>query len=252
MFKKELSIFFTAFMFFSRIPAPKWVDHSNEILKKSARYLSLIGVIVGCFGALIYWVSLFILPQNISLLLSIISTIWITGAFHEDGFADVCDGFGGGYTKDKILAIMKDSLVGTYGIVGLICLLSLKYVSLNEIPVNIILTIIAGHSVSRFITSFILYFYPYARIGDSKAKSIASTFTLSSLITNGVFGIIPLFFYNNYWVFLTLIPPFIAMLLLGRFFKKWIGGQTGDCAGATQQVAEVVFYLSLIVLWKFI
>ena len=252
MIKKELSIFFTALMFFSRIPAPKWVDHSSEILKKSAKYLSLIGIIVGCFGALIYWASSFILPQNISLLLSIISTIWVTGAFHEDGFADVCDGFGGGYTKDKILAIMKDSLVGTYGIVGLICLLGLKFLSLNEIPNHLIITLIAGHSVSRFITSFLLYFYSYARIGDSKAKSIAGTFSLSSLITNGIFGIIPLFLFNNYWVFLALIPPFLAMLLLGRFFNKWIGGQTGDCAGATQQVTEVVFYLTLIVLWRFI
>lgn len=253
MLKKEFNIFFTALMFFTRIPGPKWVEHSDEVLKNSSRYFSLIGIIIGCFAAGIYWASSFILPENIAVLLSIISTIWITGAFHEDGFADVCDGFGGGWTKDKILAIMKDSLLGTYGIVGLIGLFALKFLSLNEITNQLIITLIAGHSVSRFIASFLLYLYPYARSGeDSKAKSVASTFKFSSLILNGIFGLAPLFFYDTYWIFLALIPPFIAMLLLGRFFNKWIGGQTGDCAGATQQVAEVLFYLSIIILWKFI
>lgn len=253
MLKKEIHIFFTAIMFFTRIPTPKWVDASGEILKECAKYFSLIGIIIGAFGSLIFWGATFILPQNISILLSIIGTIWATGAFHEDGFADVCDGFGGGYTKDKILAIMKDSLVGTYGIVGLICLLFLKYFSLVELSNQFIIICISGHSVSRFIASFILFLYPYARTeGPSKAKPIASTFTLKHLILNGLMGCAPLFLFSNYWIFLCLIPPFIAMLLLGRFFKKWIGGQTGDCAGATQQITEVVFYLSILVLWKFI
>ncbi|MDF1516434.1 MAG: adenosylcobinamide-GDP ribazoletransferase, partial [Lutibacter sp.] len=86
----------------------------------------------------------------------------------------------------------------------------------------------------------------------SKAKPMAHALKVSSLIINGIIGLLPLFFYNSYWIFLAIIPPFISMLFMGRFFKKWIGGQTGDCAGATQQVAEVVFYLSILVLWKFI
>lgn len=251
--KKEIDIFFTAIMFFTRIPCPKWVDHSGNVLQKCTKYFSLIGVLVGGFGALVYWGASYILPQNISILLSYVSTIWITGAFHEDGFADVCDGFGGGWTKDKILAIMKDSLVGTYGIVGLICLFILKYFSLAEISNQLIITIIAGHSVSRCITTFILYLYPYARTDNSsKSVAVASNFKLNYLIFNIIIGLSPLLFFETYWVFLALIPPFIAMLLLGRFFKKWIGGQTGDCAGATQQITEVVFYLSLLVLWKYI
>ncbi|RXP44810.1 adenosylcobinamide-GDP ribazoletransferase [Lutibacter sp. HS1-25] len=251
--KKELSIFFTAIMFFTRIPCPKWINCSSESLQKCTKYFSLIGIIVGGFGALIYWSASYILPQNIAIILSVISTIWITGAFHEDGFADVCDGFGGGYTKEKILLIMKDSLVGTYGIVGLICLLTLKFTSLSQINSQLIITLIAGHSVSRCITTFILYLYPYARIDESsKSKDVAGGFKPTNLILNVIIGLIPLFFYDTYWVFLALIPPFIAMLLLGRFFNKWIGGQTGDCAGATQQITEVVFYLSLLVLWKFI
>lgn len=253
MLKKELNIFFTAIMFFTRIPIPKWIDSSSETLKECAKYFSLIGIIIGAFGGLVYFTFSLILPQNIAILLSIIGTIWATGAFHEDGFADVCDGLGGGYTKEKILLIMKDSLVGTYGIVGLISLLLLKYITLLELSNYFILICISGHSVSRFLASSILFLYPYARTEEtSKGKPVASSFTFTHLLINGIIGCLPLFFFSNYWVFLTLIPSTIAMLLLGRFFNKWIGGQTGDCAGATQQITEVVFYLSILILWKFI
>ena len=253
MLKKELSVFFTAMMFFTRIPCPKWIDHSPEMLNKSTKYFSLIGIIVGSFGALTYWVISFILPENIALFLCMVATIWITGAFHEDGFADVCDGFGGGWTKEKILTIMKDSRLGTYGTIGIVGILTTKYLALSAFPNQLLITLIAGHSISRFISTMLLYLYPYVRDDlTSKAKPMAHALKLPSLITNGIIGLLPLFFYNSYWIFLAIIPPFISMLLMGRFFKKWIGGQTGDCAGATQQIAEVTFYLSILVLWKFI
>ena len=207
----------------------------------------------GSFGALTYWVISFILPENIALFLCMVATIWITGAFHEDGFADVCDGFGGGWTKEKILTIMKDSRLGTYGTIGLVGILATKYLALSTFPNQLLITLIAGHSISRFISTMLLYLYPYVRDDlTSKAKPMAHALKLPSLITNGIIGLLPLFFYNSYWIFLAIIPPFISMLLMGRFFKKWIGGQTGDCAGATQQIAEVTFYLSILVLWKFI
>lgn len=253
MLKKELSVFFTAMMFFTRIPCPKWIDHSPEILNKSTKYFSLVGIIVGSYGALTYWMISFILPENIALFLSMIATIWITGAFHEDGFADVCDGFGGGWTKEKILTIMKDSRLGTYGTIGLVGILATKYLALSAFPNQLLITLIAGHSISRFISTILLYLYPYVRDDlTSKAKPMAHALKVSSLIINGIIGLLPLFFYNSYWIFLAIIPPFISMLFMGRFFKKWIGGQTGDCAGATQQIAEVTFYLSILVLWKFI
>lgn len=253
MLKKELSVFLTAVMFFTRIPCPKWIDHSPEMLNKSTKYFSLVGIIVGSFGALTYWLISFILPENIALFSCMIATIWITGAFHEDGFADVCDGFGGGWTKEKILTIMKDSRLGTYGTVGLVGILATKYLALSAFPNQLLITLIAGHSISRFISTILLYLYPYVRDDlTSKAKPMAHALKLSSLVINGIIGLLPLLFYNSYWIFLAIIPPFISMLLMGRFFKKWIGGQTGDCAGATQQIAEITFYLSILVLWKFI
>lgn len=252
--KKEIKIFFTALMFFTRIPCPKWVDHAPDYLTKSSRYFPLVGIIVGGIGALVYYASAFIFPHPIALLLSMASTMLATGAFHEDGLGDMCDGFGGGWTKEKILLIMKDSRTGTYGIVGLFSVLALKFASLYYMDPKIIpLVLIAGHSLSRFAASTLLYTLDYVRDDDqSKAKPAAQKMSTVSLFVGGLFGIAPLVLFFNYFVFLVLLPVFAIRWRLGRFFFKWIGGQTGDCGGATQQLCEVVFYLSLLALWKFI
>lgn len=254
MLKNEIKIFFTALMFFTRIPCPKWVDHSPEYLSKSSRYFPLIGTIVGSIGALVYYGCSFIFPHPLALLLSMIATIVTTGAFHEDGLADMCDGFGGGRTKEKIILIMKDSRVGTFGVVGLCSVLAIKFVCLYYIDSKLIpLVLISGHALSRFAASTLLYMLDYVRDdADSKAKPAAGRMSTLSLCVGAVFGIAPLALFLNYNIFILLIPVFITRWYLARFFVKWIGGQTGDCGGATQQICEIVFYLSLLALWKFI
>lgn len=250
--KKEVHYFFTAVLFFTRIPCPKWVNHCAEILNKSNRYFSLVGILIGGAGALVFYISNLAFSTEISILISMISTIYITGAFHEDGFADVCDGFGGGWNKEKILTIMKDSRLGTFGTIGLISILLLKFLSLKGLADKyIILTIISGHSISRFTATVLLYTHKYVRdSSDSKIKPTTTQMSRKALVISAFFGVLPLFFFADWRVFLTLIPLMLTYLHMGNLFKKWIGGQTGDCAGALQQVAEVVFYLSLIVLWK--
>ncbi len=254
MIKRQIHYFLTAVLFFTRIPCPKWVDHSADILNKSSRYFSLVGIVVGAISAFIFYGATLIFPSSIAILLSMISSVWVTGAFHEDGFADVCDGFGGGWTKERILTIMKDSRLGTFGVIGLISILALKYLSLSELnnnSINLVITIISGHSVSRAIATILLFTHEYVRDNDSsKIKPTTKQMSTKSLVISILFGIAPLFFFNNYNVFLVLIPLFLTYLYLGHFFKKWIGGQTGDCAGALQQVAEIVFYLSLLIIWK--
>lgn len=252
--KKQVHYFLTAILFFTRIPCPKWVDHSPEILNKSNRYFSLVGILVGSFSALIYYLSTYVFSIEIALVLSLISSVWITGAFHEDGFADVCDGFGGGWTKDKILTIMKDSRLGTFGVIGLISIVSIKILSLynlNQLDKHIPLILISGHAVSRFIATILIYTHEYVRdIDSSKIKPTTKQMSTKSLIISAFFGVLPLFFFQDIKVFGVLIPLLLTYLYMGKFFKKWIDGQTGDCAGALQQVAEVVFYLSLIIIWK--
>lgn len=252
--RTQLHYFLTALLFFTRIPCPKWVNHSAEILNKSNRYFSLVGIVVGSISATVFYGSSFIFSIEISIVLSMIASVYITGAFHEDGLADVCDGFGGGWTKEKILTIMKDSRLGTFGTVGLIAIFSLKFLALKELHITtkyLAISIIAGHSVSRFIATILLYTHTYVRdIDSSKIKPTSKQMSTKSLVISAFFGILPLVLFENYWVFLVLIPLFFTYLLLGNFFKKWIGGQTGDCAGALQQISEVVFYLGLFIIWK--
>lgn len=252
--KKEIHIFFTALLFFTRIPCPKWVTHNSTYLQKSSKYLPLIGIIVGFIGAITFYGFNFLFSKEISLLLSIASTIYATGGFHEDGFADVCDGFGGGWTKEKILSIMKDSRLGTYGSLGLFLIIALKFSALREMnSEQIIISIIAGHSLSRFIATTLLFTHPYVRDeSTSKVKSNNTKMKISQLIIAAIIGIAPLLLFQNIWVFLILIPAYISKVFLGIKFTKWIGGQTGDCAGAVQQLSEVVIYLSLVTLWIFI
>lgn len=252
--KNQIHYFLTAVLFFTRIPCPKWVDHSPEILNKSSRYFSLVGILVGSIASLSYFITSFLFTQDIAIILSMITSIWITGAFHEDGFADVCDGFGGGWTKERILLIMKDSRLGTFGVSGLIFILALKFLALyhlQDLSINLIIVIISGHSISRFIATLLLYTHEYVRdIDSSKVKPTTQQMSTKSLIISGVFGVLPLLFFQKNIIFLALLPLLVTFLYMGHFFKKWIGGQTGDCAGALQQVSEVIFYLSILSLWK--
>lgn len=248
----ELHIFLTAVMFYTRIPCPRWVDHSEHILNKSTKYFPLMGWLVGGVAAAVFWLCLYGgIPETLAVLLSIIATVWLTGAFHEDGFADSCDGFGGGWTREQILNIMKDSRLGTYGAIGLLLLLLLKFFSLLELPAPLVPAILlGGHSLSRLTATGLIALLPYAREdASSKVKPVAKKLSTGEFTLATFFGILPLLLLGKPEVFGLILPLMLSTLLLGRYFRKWLGGYTGDCLGATQQVNEVIFYLGA--LWIF-
>ncbi|HJS00790.1 MAG TPA: adenosylcobinamide-GDP ribazoletransferase [Flavobacterium sp.] len=259
--KKELHIFFTSLMFYTRIPCPKNIDHHPDYLNKASRYFPLIGWIVGGISFGVYCLASFIFSPEIAVVLSMIGSILLTGAFHEDGFADVCDGFGGGWTKEKILLIMKDSAIGAYGAIGLVLLFVLKFQSLVQLVgetnsmITIFLLFVAAHALSRLAAVSIVFTHEYSREdASSKSKPIAQNYTWREVLGASFFGLLPLLLLSFFFwqIVLVLIPVFLFRFFLARYFQKWIGGYTGDCLGATQQVCEVVFYLSTIALWKFI
>lgn len=258
MMRHEIRLFFTALMFYTRIPCPKWVDHSAEYLNQCTKYFPLIGWLVGGASALVLWLSLFAFPVAVSVILSMITGILITGAFHEDGFADVCDGFGGGWTKQKILTIMKDSLIGAYGVTGLVLILLMKFALLSSIvqQVNTLLLFgisTAAHATSRLAPVFIIFFGEYSRDdATSKVKPVAKKLSAINFAVAIVIGLLPIALLQSPWYLLLPLPVLIATWLLYRYFYKWIEGYTGDCLGATQQVTEIIFYLSIFVIWKFI
>ncbi len=255
--KKQWKLLLTGIMFYTRIPVPKNIDHSDEILNQSTKYFSFIGWIVGGFGALIFYACMFVFPLSVSVILSMVATILLTGAFHEDGFADSCDAFGGGWTKEKILEIMKDSRIGTYGTVGLIFILATKYFTLlNVYTEQIPFVLFASHALSRYTATGMIFFSEYTRDdATSKSKPVGKRLNSTDYLLSFIFGSTPLLlisYFYSYWyllIFITIIP---TIFFLKRYFEKWIGGYTGDALGATQQISEVVFYLTFIGITKFI
>src|SRR5574343_1271598 len=138
MIRRELEYFFGAVRFFTRLPVPDWVGHSAAALNRSARYFPAVGLLVGGIGALVYLATLQLWPPPGAVLLSMAATIYATGAFHDDGLADTADGLGGGWDKARILAIMKDSRVGSYGVVALWLALSSKFALLAALPLALV------------------------------------------------------------------------------------------------------------------
>ncbi|PTS89251.1 adenosylcobinamide-GDP ribazoletransferase [Flavobacterium sp. HMWF030] len=264
--KKELHIFFTSLMFYTRIPCPKNIDHHPDYLNKATRYFPLIGWIVGSISFLAFYLFSLFLSTEIAVIFALVISVLTTGAFHEDGFADVCDSFGGGWTKEKILIIMKDSAIGAYGAIGIVLLFLLKFKLLSEsilifkadnsiAILQVSLLFISAHALSRLAAISIIFTHEYSRDdATSKSKPIAKNHTWKEIFGSFLFGLIPLFAFSyfHYQFLFALVPVFITRFFLARYFQKWIDGYTGDCLGATQQVCEVVYYLSILFLWKFI
>lgn len=265
--KKQIDIFFTALMFYTRIPCPKHINHEPDYLNKATRYFPLIGWIVGIISFLLFLGVNYFFSNSIATLFSIIVGILTTGAFHEDGFADVCDGFGGGWTKEKILKIMKDSAIGAYGAIGIILLLLLKFLILFEILNNALISVenktlffallfIVYHSVSRANAISLSFTLSYVREDElSKAKPIAKSYSMVEVLGVLFFGLSPLICIALIYtpLFLWVIPVLLLIRwYMGRYFTKWIGGYTGDCLGALEQVSEVFTLLSILAICKFI
>jgi adenosylcobinamide-GDP ribazoletransferase len=219
-------------------------------------YFPLIGWLVGAVAAAVYWGAVHLWPPVVAVLLSTGASVLLTGAFHEDGLADVCDGFGGGWTRARILEIMKDSRVGTYGLVGLGLVLAIKVAALNSAStaaISVPVLLLVAHPLSRLTALTFIRTLPYARadLDDGKAKPVAQSMPNGRLAAAAVLGLAPLVALVLWrqqpallWV---LLPLLILQLVLGRWFRKWLGGYTGDCLGATQQLAEALIYLSLTV-----
>lgn len=250
--RNQARIFLAAVMYYTRIPCPAWADHSDWHREKSAVYLPLIGWIAGGSSAVVFWMASQLFPVSLSLVFAIAASVLVTGAIHEDGFADACDGFGGGWTREQVLDIMKDSRIGTFGVVGIVFILAFKYLILIQFPTAVVpVLFIAGHSLSRIAPVSLMQYMDYAR-NKNEGKVAALKLDTAELGIAFTWGILPLTLFGQ-WIYAVLIVPvLLTAFLMGLYFRKKIHGYTGDCLGAAQQVSEVVFYLSVYVLqWTF-
>lgn len=248
--KRERDIFLTALLFFSRIPVPKWLHYHYEAayLQASSRYFPLVGSLIGALTALSYWLAQFIFSDSLAILISMATSILLTGAFHEDGWADSCDALGGGQDKSQTLAIMKDSRLGTYGVIGLFFMLSLKATALYQLSFshNFSLILITAHALSRFMAVSLIYTHEYVRDDNaSKSKPLATSMSCTALWQAALWGLLPLFFLPwHYWLVLPLLWG--LRFFWAGYLTKRLGGYTGDILGASQQLSEIIFYILLL------
>ncbi|WP_047551847.1 adenosylcobinamide-GDP ribazoletransferase [Methylotenera sp. G11] len=251
--------------FFTRIPVPVFEDFQEQELNHSAKYFPLVGILVGAAGAAMLVVAGWIFPANVAVLLSMATTIYMTGAFHEDGLADSADGLGGGWDRERILTIMQDSRLGTYGALALFLVLFAKFQLLSALPAqSLAYVLIAAHALSRLCAVYMMATLSYVKAAG-KAKPLASKVRAGDLTVATLFGLLPLVLV--YWsvasnsvnvrdyVLLTLswlVSVGFAGYWWRRKIRHWLGGYTGDCLGAAQQITELAFYLGVLAYFGFI
>lgn len=248
----QLRLFFIALQFFTRLPIPRWVGYEPDWLQHASRYYPLVGMVVAVVAAGVYFASALVLPPAIAVVLSTIAGVYLTGAFHEDGFADVCDGFGGGYTPARVLEIMKDSRIGAYGAIGIGLLLLLKCMALAHLPIQAaVAALLIAHPLSRLFSAALIWRLDYAK-EEGKAKPLAQSmstmeFSIAAFTACLPLAAVGLAGWLSWWALLAgATAAAVATIWLARFFVRRIGGFTGDCLGAVQQVAEVMIYLGVL------
>ena len=248
----QLRLFFTALQFFTRLPIPAWVGFEAAWLNQASRYFPLVGVVVGSLTAAVYALAAAMFPQPVAVLLSTAAGIYATGAFHEDGFADMCDGFGGGMSAARVLEIMKDSRIGAYGAIGVLCVLALKCTCLSYLPpTTVIGALLLAHPLSRLMATALIWRMDYAR-AEGKAKALAQSMSggefaiaaaTSALVICALLALGKLSFAA---IAAAMFAAAAATIWLARLFSRRIGGYTGDCLGAVQQASEVMMYLGVL------
>jgi adenosylcobinamide-GDP ribazoletransferase len=266
-----------AVQFFTRIPITgrlaAWVGFSPLMLRASATHFPGVGLVVGAVAAAVFAWLMAALPDAtfsplIAAVLSTVVTALLTGGFHEDGLADVADGLGGSYDRERSLDIMKDSRVGAFGAMALMLALLSKVALLALLgsvdgapdgweasPFNgwyAASALLAGHTVSRGLPLLLVRWLPH--VGDtaaSKSKPLADHITLGRLwgaflwcLTALAIALIGL---DAMDLIIGCSFAIVALLWMARLFHRRLQGFTGDCLGATQQVCEIAFYLGLAV-----
>lgn len=254
----EARLILVAIQFLTRLPVPPFKNYNPQWLHESSRHFPAVGLLVGLLCAAVFWVASVMFTPLVAAVISTAFGIKLTGAFHEDGLADSCDGLGGGLTRARTLEIMKDSRLGTYGVLGLVSALLLKIALLAAMPISIaIIALIIGHTASRLFCISLLTLLPYGGdVEHAKAKPMAQQLTsLQWLYSSGwlilAIILVMLVFPNTMlqigfvkWL-LTLALALMATDYMRRLLSRRLQGYTGDGLGATQQLSEIAIYTGL-------
>ena len=242
-----------ALIFFTRLPFWRLHQPPKACYETVVEHWPLVGWLTGgVMAATLYGASM-VLPYQVAVLAAIVMRLLLTGALHEDGLADFLDGFGGGgNNRQRILDIMKDSHIGTYGVIGLVLYLLLLFFSLSSMsPEMAALAILAADPYAKMLTAQLVSMMPYARREEeAKAKVIYRKITLVSGVSLAVQGLLPIGLFVWYmgivWEPLILIPALVMYFLYLLIWRR-LHGYTGDCCGAVCLMVELSVYLTLMV-----
>lgn len=238
----------TGLAFCTRLPVGAPPDAN---LAQAAWTFPVVGVVVGVLGALAYWFASAVgLPPFVAAALAVAATALVTGCLHEDGLADIADGFGGGTTRARKLEIMRDSRNGAYGTVALLLSLLLRVGAIASLagPGLVAAALIGAHAGARAGLPFFMRAVPNAR--EDGLSASAGTPSAGSASGGALLGLLVLMF------FLGVGPGLLAALLvvaglivLARLSFSQIGGKTGDVLGAAEQISEILILLAVAALW---
>jgi adenosylcobinamide-GDP ribazoletransferase len=238
-----------AVAFMTRLPVPLKMQCEPDALSSAAAFFPLVGLLVSAGAIILNYVFSRFVAHDVVIVIVLVFLVAITGGFHEDALADAADGFGGGWGKDQILNIMRDSRVGSFGALAIALALLARFVFLNNVPPNRFDSyLVAGQVTSRWTALPLAFFLPPAREQSGQGVRVAGKITIFTLImgtllTVAIVGIA--LGVKALWVVLAAVMVTAAT---GAYYRRRIGGVTGDCLGATNQIAEVAIYFAGVVL----
>ena len=234
-----------SYIFFTRLPFWRLHQPPKECYKTVVEHWPLTGWLIGAVMAATLWLGSLYLPYMVAVLMAIVVRLLLTGALHEDGLADFLDGFGGGGSdRERILAIMKDSHIGTYGVIGLILYELLFAATLFSMtPIMAALAIMAATPYARMVAAQLIMMMPYARRAEeAKAKMVYRKMNWRASISLAIQGLLPmvafLWMTRVSWEMVIFIPCIVMYFLYLLIWRK-IHGYTGDCCGAVCLLVEL-------------
>lgn len=240
-----------ALTMFTRLPLWRLCTIEAEYYKQVVPLWPLAGWFTGGLMVgiclLCQWVGV---PVGTCVALCLAGRILLTGALHEDGFADFCDGFGGGTSRDAVLRIMKDSHIGTYGVLGLVMYYLIIWNILTTVlgEMESATVLLVADSFCKLVSSSIIWFLPYARKeSEAKILTVYSRPSLMEVSGSMMFGLLPMCLFFSTTFIISAVASAIVALLLFAYMRHRIQGYTGDCCGATFIITEAVFYLTLVI-----
>lgn len=237
-------------MLLTRLPAPRLDGYQESWLSRSAAYFPLVGLLVGIFAAGVYWGASLLWPGPVPAVLALAAGALVTGGLHEDGWADVFDALAASREPKRMLEVMKDSRIGAAGGLALILLLLGKLGALGPmLPRRAAAVLIAAHVLSRWSHLPLLWKLPYARPEGGLAGPLAGSVSGWRVGAGTVLAVLITVAALRWQALPALAVALVATLAAGLFFRRRLGGITGDCLGAANQLVEAGVLLALAARW---